>query len=174
MKYFCTIWTQVPLECYTETVPLVFVLRTTIKRVFFWSYLSLVPPQKKKKKHDTPGQSNVMLSMFSFQCEVDEVNVHSHRCSCVCGWWTGSSVTWNQRCASSRNHWWHWMSKQVRFYSLHYGNICHHEPFFTNVNCMCRNKENHLKSQQLQNLLPSDVTSNKDVTAVWDRIQQPP
>ncbi|XP_048063500.1 solute carrier family 22 member 2 [Megalobrama amblycephala] len=34
------------------------------------------------------------------------------------------------------------------------------------IECPNRNKENHLKSQQLQNLLPSDVTSNKDVTAV--------
>ncbi|KAK7151103.1 hypothetical protein R3I93_012137 [Phoxinus phoxinus] len=29
-----------------------------------------------------------------------------------------------------------------------------------------RNKENHLKGQQLENLLPSDLTSNKEVTAV--------
>lgn len=58
-----------------------------------------------------------------------------------------------------------------------HGNLCHLKPFFTNVNCTCRNKENQLKSQQLENLLPSDVTTNKEVTAVWmsrDRKQQPP
>uniref|UniRef100_A0A8C2IUE2 Solute carrier family 22 member 3 n=1 Tax=Cyprinus carpio TaxID=7962 RepID=A0A8C2IUE2_CYPCA len=34
------------------------------------------------------------------------------------------------------------------------------------VDCPNRNKENQLKSQQLENLLPCDVTSNKEVTAV--------
>ncbi|XP_026137695.1 solute carrier family 22 member 2-like [Carassius auratus] len=34
------------------------------------------------------------------------------------------------------------------------------------IECPNRNKENQLKSQQLENLLPSDVTSNKEVTAV--------
>ncbi|KAL1254026.1 hypothetical protein QQF64_016255 [Cirrhinus molitorella] len=34
------------------------------------------------------------------------------------------------------------------------------------IECPNRNKETQLKSQQLENLLPSDVTTNKDVTAV--------
>ncbi|XP_051954840.1 solute carrier family 22 member 2 [Xyrauchen texanus] len=34
------------------------------------------------------------------------------------------------------------------------------------IECPDRNKGNHLKSQQLENLLPTDVTSNKEVTSV--------
>ncbi|XP_051511779.1 solute carrier family 22 member 2 [Myxocyprinus asiaticus] len=34
------------------------------------------------------------------------------------------------------------------------------------IECPDRNKENHLKSQQLENLLPTDVTTNKEVTSV--------
>ncbi|XP_059368242.1 solute carrier family 22 member 2-like isoform X1 [Carassius carassius] len=34
------------------------------------------------------------------------------------------------------------------------------------IECPNRNKDNQLKTQQLENLLPSDVTSHKDVTAV--------
>ncbi len=55
-----------------------------------------------------------------------------------------------------------WLPAHVR-----HGNLCHLKPFFTNMICSCRNKENQLKSHQLENLLPSDVTSNKEVTAVW-------
>lgn len=41
--------------------------------------------------------------------------VVQHRGPCVSGWSFGLAVAWDQRCATSWHHRWHWVSRKVRF-----------------------------------------------------------
>lgn len=164
MRYYPR--TQVLLECYTETLLKGF----SVGHILAW--LSLMPPQNKCM---TP----LAIVKWCWACSAP-----------VSGWWSQCSLSQVLLRLWLVDWFFCYLKLKVCLFQkplmtlnvqrgevllpahIHHGNICQLEPFFTNVNCSCRSKETHLKGQQLENLLPSDLTSNKEVTAVW--ILQPP